>query len=74
MENEMHEAGTLTGCSTCREAVYEPGWYQMLRRISGPGEDRQLHLVCDGTKQAEAATDDPWIHEAPLRVSTTYGF
>jgi hypothetical protein len=74
MGNEMHEAGTLSGCATCREAVYEPGWYQMLRRISGPGEDGALHLVCDGGQQAERAGVDPWAHEAPLRISTSYGF
>lgn len=48
MESEMHEAGTVAGCPTCRQFVYEPGWYQMLRRLSEPERDQEvdLSLVC----------------------------
>lgn len=74
MENARHEAGTLSGCTGCRDAAYEPGWYQMLRRLSGPAEERSLHLACDAAPTAFESVVDPWFREAPPRVSTAYGF
>jgi hypothetical protein len=64
MKDQAHEAGTLSGCSACRETVYEPGWYQMLRRLSEPVEERALHLVCEPIG-IEAPAADPWLRSAP---------
>ena len=75
MENPRHEAGTLSGCTGCRDAAYEPGWYQMLRRLSGPAEERSLHLACDaGFMGSDNVVADPWLREAPPRVSTAHAF
>jgi hypothetical protein len=58
MESEMHEAGTVAGCPTCRQFVYEPGWYQMLRRLSEPERDQEvvLSLVCGSSPVANSET------------------
>lgn len=57
MENETHQAGTVAGCTNCREVVYEPGWYQMLRRLAEPDQPPSLHLVCGVARTATAASD-----------------
>jgi hypothetical protein len=57
MENETHRAGTVAGCTNCRDVVYEPGWYQMLRRIAEPDQPPSLHLVCGPDHPATASSD-----------------
>ena len=75
MENAAHEAGTLSGCKGCRAAAYEPGWYQMLRRLSGPADEGSTHLACEAAALGhEGPVSDPWLREAPPRVSPVYGF
>jgi hypothetical protein len=77
MENKTHQAGTVAGCSNCREVVYEPGWYQMLRRLAEPDQPRSLHLVC-GTAHRENAPSDPspdaWTAWAPALATSSLGF
>lgn len=77
MENKTHQAGTVAGCTNCREVVYEPGWYQMLRRLSGPAEPPSLHLVC-GAGDPGVATPDPspdaWTTAAPALATSSLGF
>jgi hypothetical protein len=74
MENAAHEAGTLSGCKGCREAAYEPGWYQMLRRLSGPADERSMDIACQAAPLGhEGPVSDPWLREAPPRVSPAYG-
>jgi hypothetical protein len=77
MENKSHQAGTVAGCTNCREVVYEPGWYQMLRRLAEPDQPRSLHLVC-GT--AHSGTEGPgpspetWTAGAPALATSGLGF
>jgi hypothetical protein len=77
MENKTHQAGTVAGCTNCREVVYEPGWYQMLRRLAEPDQPRGLHLVCgDGHRETAAADASPnaWSAGAPALATSSLGF
>lgn len=77
MENKTHQAGTVAGCANCREVVYEPGWYQMLRRLAEPDQPRSLHLVCaDGHRETAAADASPntWTGGAPALATSSLGF
>jgi hypothetical protein len=77
MENKTHHAGSVAGCSNCREVVYEPGWYQMLRRLAEPDQPRSLHLVCgDGHRETAAAdpSSDAWSAGAPALATSSLGF
>jgi hypothetical protein len=77
MENKTHQAGTVAGCTNCREVVYEPGWYQMLRRLAEPDQPRSLHLVCGldhpGTK-APDPSPGAWTTGAPALATSGLGF
>ena len=77
MENKTHQAGTVAVCTNCREVVYEPGWYQMLRRLAEPDQPRSLHLVCgDGHRETAAAGPfpDAWAAGAPGPATSSLGF
>lgn len=77
MENKTHQAGTVAGCTNCREVVYEPGWYQMLRRLAEPDQPRSLHLVCGSDHPGTKAPDpspDAWTTEAPALATSSLGF
>jgi hypothetical protein len=72
MENKTHQAGTVAACTNCREVVYEPGWYQMLRRIAAPDQPRSLHLVCGA---GHSGTDtETWTTGAPALATSGLGF
>lgn len=70
MESKTHEAGTVAGCVNCREVVYEPGWYQMLRCLSEPEQPQGLLLVC-GAPGTKAADPSPVAVVAEVRAVAT---
>jgi hypothetical protein len=75
MESKTHQAGTVAGCTNCREVVYEPGWYQMLRRLAEPDQPRSLHLVCGPAhSETEAPSPETWTTGAPALATSGLGF
>ena len=77
METKTHQAGTVAGCTNCREVVYEPGWYQMLRRLAEPDQPQSLHLVCGDGHPETAAADlpsDALSAGAPALATSSLGF
>jgi hypothetical protein len=77
MENKAHQPGTVAGCPSCREVVYEPGWYQMLRRLAEPDRPRSLHLACGDPHPWTRAPDpspEGWTAGARPLVTSGLGF